>query len=153
MSAKILLISCLFVLLSCNESKEEYEANVEGFESDDKHMLQAYSDARSSVDDFIKALSEREEGYRYLVKFRVQDGGEVEHMWGEPITYKQDIFSGVLINRPVSIKSVEIGSALRASRDEISDWAILSPNGEFLAGGYTIQVMKNKEGVKPENQL
>ena len=113
-------------------------------------MNKAYEDTRSSTGEFIHALSNKVDGNRYLVKFMVEADGEVEHMWAEPVTFAEGIFKGKLINQPAKITSISVGALLEAPRDEISDWAILSPDDEFLEGGFTIKVMRSKEGKRPD---
>ena len=141
---KLFLVSSLlcFSLASCTKKRDD----VEGFDASDADMLQAYSDTRESVVKFINALEERKSDHRYLVKFKVEADGEVEHMWGEPVSYSDGVFTGTLVNEPAKITSISIGDSLKATREEISDWAILDANDDFIAGAYTIEVMRSKEG-------
>lgn len=143
---KIALVLALpFMLISCGGEAKD----VEGFAPSDPDMAQAYLDARNSVDDFILLMKKDGPTKRYLVKFRVEADGIVEHMWGDLVKLSGDSFEGRLVNQPAKIKSIKIGDALTAPKSTISDWAVLSDKDEIIAGGFTIKVMQRKNGSSP----
>ncbi len=44
---------------------------------------------------------------------------------------------------------IQVGDKLSGSRDGVSDWVIVASDGKTVADGYTVTVMKNKEGGHP----
>lgn len=49
----------------------------------------------------------------------------------------------------VRITSIQKGAKLHVALAEISDWAVVDRAEAIVAGGYTIQVMAEKEGLRP----
>lgn len=120
-----------------------------GFPSSDEEMNRAYETSRREVGEFLKALEHPFPDSRYLVKMRMEADGQVEYMWIEYLTYRNGTFFGELVNKPVRITSIQKGAKLHVALAEISDWAVVDRAGAIVAGGYTIQVMAEKEGVRP----
>lgn len=147
MALRFLLVINLVLLASCRDMDSDVE--VEGFPPSDVEMNRAYRTSRREVGGFLKALEHPSSDARYLVKMRVEADGKMEHMWIESISYRNGVFYGELGNKPARITSIQKGAKLQVNEAEISDWAIVDRAGGIVAGGYTIQVMAEKEGVRP----
>jgi uncharacterized protein YegJ (DUF2314 family) len=78
-------------------------------------------------------------------KFKT-DSGSYEHMWTGDLKFKDGVFSGALANKPADIKSLKAGDQVTIARSEVTDWIILSANGQ--AGGFTQAVLDKKEAGK-----
>ncbi len=74
----------------------------------------------------------------YLVKMRLEGGGEVEHIWVEVTGLRGSRFQGRLANDPI-IPGYAAGDAVDLRRDEIEDWMINT--GEVRYGGYSVRAM------------
>jgi uncharacterized protein YegJ (DUF2314 family) len=144
----IALISLLFLATSCEENSRP-PANPGGdpvveFDDTDDEMNSAIKNARDSVQEFISALASPSPGHRYIVKAKIEADGASEHIWLEPVRFADGAFTGLLANNPNSIHSIRAGAAHTCKTGEISDWAILGPNDEIIAGAYTIKVMQTR---------
>jgi len=63
--------------------------------ADDAEMTAAMEQARSTVDEFIDALSSPKPSQsRFSVKVAVKDGDHVEHLWLVPVRYENGKFIG-----------------------------------------------------------
>ena len=118
-------------------------------ESDDKEMNAAMKKARDTLLTFFNVLEKRDKDKRYLLKVRIEEDGEVEHVWLEPVKRQESGIIGMLANKPVSIKKHKVGDVIAPLPDEVSDWAILSKDGTY-EGGYTIKLMEKR--VKAREQ-
>jgi uncharacterized protein YegJ (DUF2314 family) len=74
----------------------------------------------------------------YLVKMRLEGGGEVEHIWVEVTGLRGGRFQGRLTNDPV-VPGYSAGDPVELHRHEIEDWMINT--GEVRYGGYTVRAM------------
>lgn len=74
----------------------------------------------------------------YLVKMRLEGGGEAEHIWVEVTDMRHGRFRGRLANDPI-VPGYRAGDPVELARDEIEDWMINT--GEARYGGYTIRAM------------
>ena len=81
----------------------------------------------------------------YLVKMRLEGGGEVEHIWVEVTGLRGDRFQGRLTNDPI-VPGYSAGDAVQLHSHEIEDWMINT--GEVRYGGYTVRAML--DDMQPE---
>lgn len=132
-------------LMSCGRK----QTHVQGYTASDAELNKAYTDARSTVQDFISQLSSAKPDYRYLVKVRIEAEGNVEHVWLEPVRYENGNFRGSIANAPVKITSIKKGDAAEAKPAEISDWVVLDASGAIAAGGFTQKAMESHRGIQP----
>jgi uncharacterized protein len=65
---------------------------------------------------------------------------QVEHMWLSDVDFDGRTVSGVLLNSPNCLKSVQQGDSARFALDAISDW-MYAIHGEVY-GGYTVNLMR-----------
>jgi len=115
----------------------------------DPMMLSAISKARSTVGQFIEALSKPQPSQsRFSVKVPIRDGDSTEHMWLIPVHYQDGKFSGTIDNEPDKVKTIKLGDTIDVKTQEISDWMYVD-NGK-LVGGYTIRVLR--DAVPPEKR-
>ena len=113
-------------------------------------MNEAMEKARETFGQFTKALKDMDDEKRYLLKMRIAEGDDVEHVWLEPVKLekqegeKSSGVVGVLAVKPFEIKKWKQGDVLRPKLDEISDWVIFSEDGS-KKGGFTIDVLDKLE--------
>lgn len=74
----------------------------------------------------------------------VQDNPEVEHMWLAEVDFDGQCVSGVLLNAPNWLKTVNAGDSARISIDDISDWMYVI-SGEVY-GAYTVNLLRSRMG-------
>ena len=139
-------VFCLTLpLVSCNRNQPD----VQGYPATDAVLTKAYSDARSTVQEFISQFGSPKPDYRYLVKVRIEAEGQVEHVWLEPVRYENGVFRGRIANAPVKITSIKKGDVVEAKPEEISDWVILDDSEAIAAGGFTQKAMESHQGIQP----
>lgn len=85
----------------------------------------------------------------FMIKVRMatRDGGS-EYIWGEPISRLGDHVIVRLVNEPVAIPDVKLGSQVRVASSDIWDWAYYS--GELSYGQFTTRVILDQ--AKPEQR-
>ncbi len=71
---------------------------------------------------------------------------KVEHMWLDEVDFDGRVITGVLLNRPNRLKSVEQGDAVGLALGEISDW-MFAISG-IVYGAYTVNLLRSRMGVR-----
>ncbi|MHA3915763.1 DUF2314 domain-containing protein [Halovulum sp. GXIMD14793] len=109
------------------------------FGEDDPEMSAASAEARKELDRFL-AFAETYSGEAALqVAFPTVSGEGYEHIWVIPFEEVEGGFKGILEGNPQDLGDLTIGSEVRFSRDQISDWgAVIDDRGY---GYYTLRVL------------
>ena len=94
----ILLVSIGFLVGCSGESQKPVQTD-----GDDPKWQAAIRSARDTVGDFIKELENQDPKNRYLLKIKVVDGEEIEHLWTSGVNYENGNFSGTIVNEPYKI--------------------------------------------------
>ena len=105
---------------------------------DKSRMDAAIAEAKSTLDEFVKALEARRPG---SADFSLKKGfptsrGSLEFIWISEIRKKGDGFEGEIGNEPVDVASLKVDQTVTLTRAEAVDW-MYREDGE-LRGGYTI---------------
>ena len=109
----------------------------------DESMPRAIADARATVMSFVEELPalETDPTAYYSVKAPIPTQGDVEHIWLNPVVYKDGKFTGNLANEPLS-PELYYGQEYTLPAEEVSDWMAIVDN--VLYGGYTIYVSRDQ---------
>ena len=130
------------------------------FDDADPEMRRAYESARSTFRYFWREVAwERRRIIPALdlacVKAPFSDGDDVrrasgapdaEHMWLSEVDFDGRQVSGVLLNVPNWLKTVNAGDPVRVPLGEISDWMYVI-SGEVF-GAYTVNLMRSRMGQR-----
>ena len=132
--------------------------NVEMVAGDDTEMNAAILEAQETLPLFIQAFQNPKSTQTYFgikAKFPYGDGDSAEHLWLSDLSYKNNLFIGVVGNEPVYVKTIQMGDQISVSIADISDWMIIEENR--LLGGFTIHALRNNltpsEREKFDNEL
>ena len=110
---------------------------------DDPRMNAAIEKARASVGTFIAALQSPKPGQvGFNVKVKFEDGGKVEYIWLDHVTYDGTNFQGTIDNEPEMVKNVKIGQRVTVAPAEISDWMYIE--NRKLVGGETVRALRDR---------
>jgi|HubBroStandDraft_6_1064221.scaffolds.fasta_scaffold239430_2 uncharacterized protein YegJ (DUF2314 family) len=110
---------------------------------DDPRMNAAIEKARASVGTFIAALQSPKPGQvGFNVKAQFEDGGKVEHIWLDHVTYDGTNFQGTIDNEPEMVKNVKNGQRVTVAPAEISDWMYIE--NRKLVGGETVRALRDR---------
>ncbi len=148
---RILAVVALLTLVACGGSEKEPHTIVErdgelpiyGVEKSDEPINTAIETARQSVDTFIHSLGDPSPSSElHSVKVRLEADDFVEHMWLEPVHYRDGSFTGTLDSKPVHITTMERGDSVTVAKEDISDWMYV--DGGMLVGGYTVRVLHSR---------
>ncbi|GEP40962.1 DUF2314 domain-containing protein [Brevifollis gellanilyticus] len=143
--AAILLAGTTGLTLAEDKVKKHPEReDVAGIDSKDPEMIAAQKKARDTLMTFVRAIQRPEANKRYLLKVKITEGGETEHVWLEPVKWNDPGLLGRLAVEPVAIKKHKKGDIIAPLPDEVSDWVILSKDGA-KQGGYTTDVVEKRE--------
>jgi len=159
---RILFITLMFSLLTapgCSRKKDEAAKSpvasplqpspsvVTETAKSDTAMEVATTEARATVDDFIKALRGELPGTSgHTVKAAVKDGENVEQFWLADVKYDGKLFTGKIDNSPQLIKNVKEGQAYDVAKGEITDWMYVKDG--VAVGNRTLKAMFPR--MKPE---
>ena len=122
-------------------TKREGEPEVRDFRGDDREMDEAMSKARASLSTFEQRLKQPPATQTYIgLKVRFEEDGHIEHMWIDEVEITPEGYRGRLGNHPVHIKAIDEGSAVQATRAQVSDW--MAVDAGKLVGGYTVRVQR-----------
>jgi uncharacterized protein YegJ (DUF2314 family) len=164
----IALILALVIVSGCSKKKEE-AANQPGpppqppsatvvkeIPESDTLMNNAIKEARSTVDDFVKALRGEIPGTSsHSVKAAVKDGEKVEHFWLVDVKFDGQKFTGKIDNSPQTVKTVKEGESYDVVKGEISDWMYVKDG--VAVGNRTLRaifpIMKPEEVVEVKKSL
>lgn len=103
----------------------------------DPEMDQAMERARRTLPRFFDLADSGVTGV-FLLKMRLTDGLNTEHVWIEPISYQSGVFCGPIVNWP-RIPGYQFGDHVLLRTSEVEDWLV--DTGAELYGGYTIRVL------------
>ncbi|MEM7147214.1 MAG: DUF2314 domain-containing protein [Verrucomicrobiota bacterium] len=132
------------VLAEDSTSEHPDRDDVTGVDGDDEEMVAAQKKALETLETFIEAIQNRDEEKRYLLKVRLEENEEVEHVWLEPVKWNDPGLLGVLAVDPVAIKKHKKGDVIAPLPSEVSDWVILSADGS-KEGGFTMDVIEKRK--------
>lgn len=125
--------------------------DVTGVDGEDKEMLAAQKKALETLKTFIAALQNLDDDKRYLLKVKLVEGDDVEHVWLEPVKWNDPGLMGILAVDPVAIKKHKMGDVISPLPKDVSDWVILSADGS-KEGGFTMDVIeKRREKEKKDS--
>lgn len=117
----------------------------------DPEMQQAYENARATFRYFWREVSwERRRIIPALdlaavkAPFSDGDGSNVEQMWFSEIDFDGRSVSGVLLNAPNGLKTINAGDSVRIPLGQISDWMYVI-SGEVF-GAYTVNLLRSRMG-------
>ncbi len=114
-----------------------------GHADDDPELAAATGRARSTLGEFISALSDPRPGQVYFsIKAPFTEGEHTEHMWLDDVRYEQGVFLGKVGNEPAFIRNPALGDEVRVAEGDISDWMIVE-SGRLL-GGYTVRLERDR---------
>jgi uncharacterized protein len=140
------------------------ESKVFLFDNSDPEMQAAYEKARSTFRYFWREVAwERRRIIPALdlasVKAPFSDGAaraptpdepEVEHMWLGEVDFDGEYVSGVLLNSPNWLTTVQEGDSARIALGQISDW-MYSIAGEVY-GAYTVNLLRSRMDPRERQQ-
>ena len=139
---------------------ESQPSRVFMFDNDDPEMQRAYENARANFRYFWREVAWEN---RRIVpaldvacvkapfsdgekESQLEDNPDVEHMWISDVDFDGQHVSGVLLNAPNWLKTINEGDSVRIALDEISDW-MYAISGEVF-GAYTVNLMRSRMGRK-----
>ncbi len=115
--------------------------------SGDPAMTAAFAKARASLDGFLARLASSSPGAEgYAIKIPIGDRGEVEYFWLIDLTQNGDKLSGVVNNRPETVRNVEKGQTIAFRKSDVVDWMYFD-KGKMI-GNFTACAMLSKESVQ-----
>lgn len=134
----VLALSLVVAGTASGQKRDENEILMFGAEN--KEMVAAIREARSSLDTFLQlARNPSPEVTGLKLKVMVKDPNGTEHFWVAPFKPTATGFEGILANEPRIVKSVKHGQLLSFTRADISDWGYVK-NGRQV-GSFTVCVM------------
>ena len=153
----ILIVFGTLILTACNNQGEKAgralsrpgEPDVLTFADGDQQMNAAIAEAKRTIDEFIRNIGKNEgSGVKRSLKVRFDTDKEPEHIWVGDVKMTGQGFEGVLENEPVNIKGLKAGDKVTFSKNQISDWILISEGK--VKGGFTIKVVRNQ--MSPDEQ-
>ena len=126
-----------------NLQKHPERKDVRGVNGEDQEMKEAQQRAQKELIKFINSLKSPDADKRYLLKVKLEEKGEVEHVWLEPVKLKGSGVIGILAVKPIYIEKFKQGDLIYPTPKKITDWVILSSD-DSKEGGYTLDVIEKR---------
>ena len=123
------------------------------FDENDPEMNSAISQTRDTLDSFLlhtRTNHIHPDDVMLKVAFprKHREGREGrEHIWVSPFSQSATGFTGYLVNEPVDLGDIELGSPVFFTREMISDWMVFRDGVGY--GSFTTRVIL---GRMPEEQ-
>lgn len=134
-----LIIFTVLILFSCNNIDDPSIISVH---REDQEMNAAIKKAKATLHLFFKNYKTME-NVGYSLKFGLKtSGGDIEHIWFNPLEVDGDTIIAECVNDPEDIFDLKLGDVRELKRDQITDWMIVSGNKCY--GGYTIRVLSDR---------
>jgi uncharacterized protein YegJ (DUF2314 family) len=115
-------------------------------------MNAARDKARDTIDEFRRRITSPPATQSFItLKVRFEEDEHVEHMWVSDVELVGAEFRGVVANRAVKIRSVQLGQVVTVALDQVSDWMAVD-DGKLVAG-YTLRVIRNRMSAKERAQF
>jgi uncharacterized protein YegJ (DUF2314 family) len=158
----IVFVILICLIISCKKTLVTETRNndtVSKVSAEDIEMNKIISDARKTVDDFVKELTNpNTKAIDFTVKYPFAtdpgSGADKEHIWLSDIVIKNNKYYGVVANEPFYIKNMKINDIVEFDINEISDWKYILDG--YLVGGksiiYFYDQMSDKEKKDFEEQ-
>jgi uncharacterized protein YegJ (DUF2314 family) len=130
------MISALRGADPVEEIQEWGEPPVVLIEDDDPRLVTAVAKARERWPEFLKAFEDRHPEQTFAVKVPFRDGDQIEWMWVNISSIRNDELGGTVGNTPARVHSVCEGDHVTVKASEIGDWVY--QDGEKLVGGFSL---------------
>ena len=158
----VLIIGCMASFATgCGRESvvhREGEPDVISVDSADAEMNTAISQARQTVDDFLRVLATpkpNQTDFSAKRPYPTKNGSGDEHIWISHLTYDGKLLHGRVGDDPVNIANLKIDDEVSFPPAELSDWMYLE-DGKIV-GGYTIRVLRKRmsaqEGAEFDSHL
>ncbi|MFC0345562.1 YegJ family protein [Epilithonimonas hispanica] len=155
---KPFILFIFLFLFSCTSKSDEVvkrkgEPDVHILYNDDSEMNNAIEKAKSSIDQFRKAIiSQNPNYYNFALKkrFKINDI-DGEHIWISDIQYYKNKYYGLVDGIPISTKEVKLGDTIEVALEDISDW--LYVYGNKVKGAYTTRVLRTRMTEKEKKEM
>jgi uncharacterized protein YegJ (DUF2314 family) len=116
--------------------------HVIAYHDTDTRMNTAIDQARALLPIFLdefRAASSQSRG-AFTVKVALPtSAGTREHIWAGDLRYDNGQLVGSLVNEPLDLPGLSLGSRVEINEADISDWSISTPDGVY--GAFTSRVM------------
>lgn len=119
-------------------------------EQNDKEMNQAMIQAKSTFQDFDRALKNKSSKYKnFMLKKAFNSNQGIEYVWLAEIKYNsfKDKFIGIIVSDPLYETEIKVGELVEIDKKEISDWMFVDENN-LVYGGYTLKILRNRLNEK-----
>ncbi|WP_281185470.1 DUF2314 domain-containing protein [Trichlorobacter lovleyi] len=153
----VLTIVAAFLLSACNSRADKSERvtsrpgepDVIAFADNDQQMNKAIEQAKKTLNEFEKEIASNDNANNhYSLKVKFETNKEPEHIWVGDVKTSGQRFEGSLENEPINLKGLKAGDKVTFSKDQITDWLIVS-SGK-ARGGFTIKVVRKQMSEKEQ---
>lgn len=148
------ILAIIIILAACAGKKAKPVAAAKpdvsalySWQTSDTALQTAVTQARSTLDSFTTALQSNNMALgNFAVKIRFPGLGGAEDVWVNNIKITPTGFTGRLNNAPRLTIAAKLGSPVKFTKENISDW-MYTDNGK-LRGGFTIKLGYSRMTVK-----
>jgi uncharacterized protein YegJ (DUF2314 family) len=116
--------------------------HVVAYHDADARMNAAIEQARALLPIFMDEFRAAPSASRGAFTIKVAlptSAGTREHIWAGDLRFEGDQLVGSLVNEPLDLPGLALGSRVEINDADISDWSISTPDGTY--GAYTSRVM------------
>lgn len=137
LNMKLLILTLVLFPCLVLASEEKIGDKTVNVSEENRVMNAAIAEARRTLDQFLRIHKNPPQGAsNFKLKVMLSDDSGVEHVWFSPFKEIEGGFSGVLVNEPSVVKSVEYGKVYAFKREQITDWGYVLDDVQY--GSYTV---------------
>ena len=130
------------MILSCNQGNNRVKIiNENTFEVDfdNEKIMLAVNEAQENLDVFITEIQKhsKDTNYWFSAKKQFDSPEKIEHFWLEIKEFKNNVFTGILLDEPRWTKDVKAGDTIFIRKKDIEDWFISNESLDIEKGNFT----------------
>jgi uncharacterized protein YegJ (DUF2314 family) len=127
--------------------RKAVQAPVVSVEGAEEQMQVAVAQAQRRFPEFVIAFEDPGRRRDFAVKAPFTEGDCTEYMWVAVVEIGNDVISGKLGNKPVSIRSLHEGDPVEVRLADLNDW--MFTDGDRRVGGFTTGVTADPSSPTP----
>jgi uncharacterized protein YegJ (DUF2314 family) len=104
--------------------------NIKKIDVSKKSYHDAVQTAQEHIEDFIAMFEGKELTlFSCFIKVKFEDESNIEHMWLEPTSYANNIFTATVENEPNNLKTIKYKDVVKVKKQDVEDWIVSLDNG------------------------
>ena len=107
--------------------------NILNIDVSGKSYQEAIAIAQEHIGDFIEMFEGSELTlFKCFIKAKFEDEKHIEHLWLEPISFIDDIFTATVGNVPDNLTNIKYQDMVQVKKEDVEDWIVSMAEGTMI---------------------